>query len=97
MTRYQCENKNLCPFRHRVECKNGTQCIFNSSKSCEFLHIENPNVDETILENIQNTVGKIKVNIKNIEDQIMIMNTAITQTQKRLSAMEKDVYKKIKW
>ena len=60
----QCENKNVYPLRHRVECKNGTQCIFKSSKSCEFLRIENPNVDDTIFENIQNTLGQIKVNIK---------------------------------
>ena len=41
-------------------------------------------MDYTILENIQNTVGQIKVNIKNIADQIMIMNTTITQTQKKV-------------
>ena len=93
----QCENKNSCPLRHRVECKNGTQCIFKSSKSCEFLHIENQNVDDTILENIQCTIGQIKGNIKNIEDKIMIINTAIRQTQTRVYAMEKMYTKIIKW
>ena len=89
----QCENKNSCPLRHRVERKNGTQCIFKSSKSCEFLHIENQNVDDTILENIQCTIGQIKGNIKNIEDKIMIINTAIRQTQTRVYAMKRCIPK----
>ena len=59
----KCENKNYCPSRHRIECKNGTKCSFRSSNSCEFLHIENPNVDDTILENIHYTFGPIKVHI----------------------------------
>ena len=88
----QCENKNSCPSRHRVEWKNGKKCNFSSSNFFEFLHNEKPNVGDTILENIQYTIGQIKVNITNIEDQIMTMNTAITQTQTRMSAMGKDVY-----
>ena len=89
----QCEDKKLCSSRHRVECKNGNKCIFKGSRSCEFLHIEKSLGNENNLEDIENSFGKIQAMVKGIEDKIVIINTTITQTQTRLSAMEKDVYK----
>ena len=48
-------------------------------KRLEFLHIEKPHVNDTILENIQYTIGPMKYNDKNIGYQIMIKNTTIIQ------------------
>ena len=64
-------------------------------KHFEFLLIERPHVNYTILENIQYTIGPNKEYVNNIEDQIMIINTTIVHTQTRLSSMENDVYKNI--
>ena len=54
--------------------------MFSSlKKRLEFLHIEKPHVNDTILENIQYTIGPMKYNDKNIGYQIMIKNTTIIQ------------------
>ena len=45
------------------------------------------------MKNIQKSIEHIKVRMKGIEEQIGIFTTTITQTQTRISAMEKDVYK----
>ena len=88
----QCENKNSYPLRHRVKCKNGTQCIFKSSKSCEFLHIEKLNVDDTILQIFSTQWDKLKSILKPWGSNNDNEHSYYTNT-KRLSAMEKDVYK----
>ena len=33
-----CEDKRICPKRHRINCKNGDTCAFVLTKSYEFLH-----------------------------------------------------------
>ena len=33
-----CEDRRICPKRHRVFCKNGNECVFDLTNSCEFLH-----------------------------------------------------------
>ena len=45
------------------------------------------------MKNIHESIEHIKVRMKGIEEQIGIFTTTISQTQKRISAMEKDVYK----
>ena len=47
------------------------------TKSFEFFHIEETQMKDTFLENIQNTIEWIKDNVKNIADQILIMNATI--------------------
>ena len=45
------------------------------------------------MENIHDSIEQIKARMRGIEDRIDIFTTTITQTQARVSAMEKDVYK----
>ena len=33
-----CEDRRICPKRNRVNCKNGNECVFVLTNSCEFLH-----------------------------------------------------------
>ena len=33
-----CEDKRVCPKRHQIPCKNGQECAFFATESCEFLH-----------------------------------------------------------
>ena len=40
----QCQDKKLCPLRHRKFCKDGENCIFYASHACEFFHKENNHV-----------------------------------------------------
>ena len=53
-------------------------------------------MDDTILKNIQLTIGHIKVNVKNIADKIIIRNITITQAQTS-SAMEKKYVQVVQW
>jgi hypothetical protein len=89
----QCDDKKICPFRHRMLCKNGTKCIFLSSQSCEFLHTGNILENNDNIENFQNYVVEIKGFVKGIEEKLNTLGTVIKETQTRLSAMQKDVYK----
>ena len=45
------------------------------------------------MKNIHESIKQIKARMKGIEERIDIFTTTITQTQARVSAMEKDVYK----
>ena len=88
----QCDYKKICPFRHRILCKNGTKCIFLSSQSFEFLHTGNIRKNNENIENFQNCVVEIKSFVKGIEEKLNTLDTVIKKTQTRLSAMQKDVY-----
>ena len=33
-----CEDKRVCPKRHQIPCKNGQECAFFATESCEFSH-----------------------------------------------------------
>ena len=51
-------------------------CGFGT-KSFKFLHIGATQIKDTLLENIQYTIEWIKDNVKNIADQILIINATI--------------------
>ena len=89
----QCDDKKICPLRHRVVCKNKDKCIFLSSQTCEFLHNETTlgNTDGNKI--LQDSISDIKGFVKGIEEQIHSLDAVIKQTQNRLSAMEKDVHR----
>ena len=62
-------------------------------KSFEFFHVENCNYEDKVFKNIHEFIEHMKARMKGIEEQIDIFTTTILQTQTRLSAMSKDVYK----
>ena len=85
----QCQDKKSCSSRHRVECKNGNECIYKASKICEFLYVEKHtyDYDNNLLKSIHESIENIKDRMKGIEEQIGIFTTTITQTQTRISMM----------
>ena len=60
--------------RHRVECKNGNECVFKTSNSCAFLHPK-----ELFLDN-----KKIYL----VEKQLDIVNNQIIGMDKKLNLLE---------
>ena len=70
----KCLNKTTCPLRHRVECKNGNECVFKTSNSCAFLHPK-----ELFLDN-----KKIDL----VEKQLDIVNNQIIGMDKKLNLLE---------
>ena len=59
------EDKRACPKRHQVPCKNGKECIFYATESCEFLH-------DKLLHKAKNSIDSELFNnrIKSIEERI---------------------------
>ena len=89
----QCEDKKSCPFRHRVVCKNGNECIFLSSQACEFLHNENFLKSNDSIKSVQDSIADIKSFVKGIDEKINTLDIVIKETKTRLSAMEREVYR----
>ena len=89
----QCDDKKSCPSRHRVVCKNGNECIFLSPQACEFVHNENFLKSNESIKSIQDSIVDIKGFVKGIDEKIDGLDIVIEDTQIRLSAMEKDVYR----
>ena len=67
----QCPDIKVCLMRHQKVCKNGDDCIFYASQSCEFLHMEKGNVDNSqtqqIIVNLNSVKMKSKASIQNLK------------------------------
>ena len=79
-----CEDKRICPKRHRILCKNGDQCIFVTSESCKFLHKKN-NTENT---ESDNTV--FKSTIKIIADKLEELTKKEEETVHNISNLKKE-------
>ena len=55
--------------------------------------LKNLKNEDNVMENIHESIEQINARMKGIEERIDIFTTTITQTQARVFAMEKDVYK----
>ena len=62
-------SSSKCPHRHRIQCKDGENCFYNSSDKCEFLH-------DNVIKLVK---GKIKEDNRNlrakIEELTLIINS----------------------
>ena len=70
----QCKDKITCSKRHRVQCKNGTSCIYFQSNSCEFLHTVGG--QEQIS---QNTIEQMETNKKDVETKLIDIEARLSE------------------
>ena len=93
----ECEDIKTCPKRHRVQCKNGTTCIFLVSRSCEFLHtdalgeeIKTSEVD--ILKKLISANG-VKINV--LEEKLLNLERVLNESAQNVNVLETKLCKKI--
>ena len=85
----ECEDLNTCPNRHRVECKNGTYCIFLQSNSCEFLYANfwelKPNSEKETLQMVTSGYG---MRISDIEDKLSTLEMLTKESTQNIKSLE---------
>ena len=69
----KCENKNTCPLRHRVVCKNGEACIFLASQSCSFLHPQLLNIDTNEIRDLKEHIKTVNGHIASFDKKIKLL------------------------
>ena len=77
-----CEDKRLCPKRHRTLCKNGDTCVLVASELCEFLH-KNSNTENQDAEN-----SVFKSIVKTIEDKLRELSIKENETVHKIGKLE---------
>ena len=79
-----CEDRRICPKRHRVFCKNGNECVFDLTNSCEFLHkADNKNTEQhrdTLQSMIKHVEGKIEELDKKDKETVNKIDTLVKDT-----------------
>ena len=73
---------SLCPFRHRVTCKNGSLCHYNKQGICQFKHQQEGEENTKI----QKKQKILQENTKLIEENMMLQNN-ILFFQKQMEEM----------
>jgi hypothetical protein len=96
----KCENKNTCPLRHRVVCKNGETCIFLASQSCSFLHPQPSNIDTNEIKALKEHIKTVNGHIASFDKNIKLLEkhadtgfpkSDITRDlEQRIEALEKE-------
>ena len=64
----QCDDLKLCPSRHRKHCKNGENCAFHASHSCEFLHKKEGPLHGVDIEKFQSDLKNIDIKVKAVDN-----------------------------
>ena len=92
----ECDDLNTRPNRHRIECKNGSSCIFLQSNSCEYLHAEiwelKPNSEIETLQMITYDYG---MRISDIEDKLSTLERLTKESTQNIESLETKFYQKI--
>ena len=78
-----CEDRRTCPKRHKVLCKNGKECVFVPTNSCEFLH-------KADIESTEQQNAGFQSMIKVIEDKISALDNKKRDTVNKIDIIVKD-------
>ena len=69
----ECVNKITCPFRHRILCKNGKECIFIASSACAFLHPKEVTQDNNIIVLVEKRLDSVHGQITSLDNKIKLL------------------------
>ena len=93
----KCEDNNICPKRQGEECKDGIECIYYPSNSCEFLHTD------TLLEEYrEHELDALKIishgygaRLSFIERQLLVLDNMSRDATQSIKALEEKLYEKV--
>ena len=69
----QCDDKITCIKRHRVQCKEGTTCIYLKTNSCEYLYTgsnNQGNISQNTIEQLNTNNKAVELKLNNIETRL---------------------------
>ena len=92
----ECDDLNTCPNRNKIECKNGSSCIFLQFNSCEYLHAEKWELKaNSEIETLQMITFDYGMRISDIEDKLSTLERLTKESTQNIESLETKFYQKI--